>query len=144
MTTKFQTLPRTLFCLFSILVRIYSLRTFSCFLFLSCFYTNPKWLFFSLFIDVPDVIDDIQLVEKCQPVIGSPVCQKVELVLPKQVCQDILVGYAHKPSIYEHWKLVNFSYYYKILCHKLLLIFKVVLQNIYLCILCYQAIKNNG
>ena len=144
MTTKCQILLENCFDYFLSLLESIHWKQFSCFLFLSCFYTNPKWLFFSLFIDVPDVIDDIQLVEKCQPVIGSPVCQKVELVLPKQVCQDILVGYAHKPSIYEHWKLVNFSYYYKILCHKLLLIFKVVLQNIYLCILCYQTIKKNS
>ena len=54
-------------------------------------------------ISVPDVQDEVQTVEKCQPVVGAPICQKVELVLPKQVCQDVIYGYAHKPSAYEHW-----------------------------------------
>jgi hypothetical protein len=55
-------------------------------------------------IQVPEVEDDEQMVEKCQPVVGSPVCQKVELVLPKQICQDVIYGYAHKPtrSTYGH------------------------------------------
>ena len=53
-------------------------------------------------ISVPDVRDEVQTVEKCSPVVGDPICQKVELVLPKQVCQDVIYGYAHKPSAYEH------------------------------------------
>ena len=53
-------------------------------------------------IVVPDVVDDVQIVEKCQPKIGKPKCQKVELVLPKQICQDIVYGYAHKAASFEH------------------------------------------
>ncbi len=52
-------------------------------------------------ISVPDIKEDVQLVEKCQPVVGAPICQKVELVIPKQVRQDIVYGYAHKPSAFE-------------------------------------------
>ena len=35
-------------------------------------------------------------VKKCFPEIGAPKCREVELVLPKQVCKDLIVGYADK------------------------------------------------
>ena len=50
-------------------------------------------------ISVPEITETDSTVEKCQPVIASaPKCQKVELVLPKQICQDLVYGYAHKPT----------------------------------------------
>lgn len=33
----------------------------------------------------------------CVPVVSDPKCDKVELVLPKQVCRELLYGYAEKP-----------------------------------------------
>jgi hypothetical protein len=33
-------------------------------------------------------------VEKCEVVVGPPKCSEVELVLPKQVCKDIVYGFA--------------------------------------------------
>ena len=51
-------------------------------------------------IKVPDVEDDFQKIEKCQPVITDPVCRRIELTLPKQICQDIVYGYARKPSLW--------------------------------------------
>merc|ERR1719266_442649 len=39
----------------------------------------------------------------CVPVVASPKCDKVELVLPKQVCRELLYGYAEKPvHTYKH------------------------------------------
>ena len=35
-------------------------------------------------------------VQKCIPEIGGPKCREVELILPKQVCKDLIVGYAKK------------------------------------------------
>ena len=48
-------------------------------------------------IKVPGLEDVPTTIEKCQPVVGAPKCQRVELVLPKQVCQDIIYGFTHKP-----------------------------------------------
>ena len=35
-------------------------------------------------------------VQKCTPEIGAPKCREVELILPKQVCRDLIIGYAEK------------------------------------------------
>ena len=45
-------------------------------------------------ITVPDVSESRQSVEKCETKLAAPACQKVELTLPKQVCIDLVYGYA--------------------------------------------------
>merc|ERR1712080_532295 len=45
-------------------------------------------------ITVPEVMDDIELEEKCITQLAAPACQTVELTLPKQVCKEINYGYA--------------------------------------------------
>merc|ERR1711910_146174 len=40
-------------------------------------------------ITVPEVMDDIELEEKCITQLAAPACQTVELTLPKQVCKEI-------------------------------------------------------
>merc|ERR1711935_1226887 len=47
-------------------------------------------------ITVPEVEDSIVLVEKCDTKLAAPACQKVELTLPKQVCVELVYGYAHE------------------------------------------------
>lgn len=49
-------------------------------------------------ITVPEVEDDVESVEKCQTQLAAPACQKVELTLPKQVCVELVYGYAHEPA----------------------------------------------
>jgi len=39
----------------------------------------------------------------CVPVVAKPKCDKVELVLPKQVCRELLYGFAEKP-IQPHYQ----------------------------------------
>merc|ERR1712088_798253 len=39
-------------------------------------------------------------VDKCTYALGEPACQKVELTLPKQVCVELVYGYAHEEK--EH------------------------------------------
>ncbi|CAB4068621.1 unnamed protein product [Lepeophtheirus salmonis] len=46
-------------------------------------------------IIVPEVQDSVQTVEKCSTRLGAPSCQKIELTLPKQVCIELVYGYAH-------------------------------------------------
>jgi len=48
-------------------------------------------------IKVPSLEEVPTTVEKCQPIIGAPKCQRVELILPKQICQDIIYGFTHRP-----------------------------------------------
>merc|ERR1712004_796290 len=43
---------------------------------------------------VTEVMDDIELEEKCITQLAAPACQTVELTLPKQVCKEINYGYA--------------------------------------------------
>merc|ERR1712088_1057091 len=43
-------------------------------------------------ITVPEVEEDIAVVEKCITVIAAPACSTVELTLPKQVCKEINYG----------------------------------------------------
>ena len=47
---------------------------------------------------VPEVEDSWVHVEKCNTKLLPPVCQKVELTLPKQVCVELVNGYAHEPK----------------------------------------------
>merc|ERR1711970_1520530 len=39
---------------------------------------------------IPEIIDDIILVEKCEVSVGAPSCQVLELILPKQVCTELV------------------------------------------------------
>jgi len=45
-------------------------------------------------INVPVAKPKPVTVQKCTPEIGPPKCREVELILPKQVCKDLVVGYA--------------------------------------------------
>merc|ERR1712166_1339965 len=47
---------------------------------------------------VPSVVDAEVVVAHCKAEIGVPACQKVELTLPKQVCVQLVYGYAHEPA----------------------------------------------
>merc|ERR1712038_1659272 len=49
-------------------------------------------------ITVPSVEDSTVTVAKCVAGLGEPACQKVELTLPKQVCVELVYGYAHEPA----------------------------------------------
>merc|ERR1712008_384381 len=49
-------------------------------------------------IQVPSVVDSEVIVAKCVAGLGAPACQKVELTLPKQVCVELVYGYAHEPA----------------------------------------------
>ena len=54
-------------------------------------------------IMVPEVMDDIETVEKCTAGLGPLACKKVELSLPKQRCVELVYGYAHeKAPAYGH------------------------------------------
>merc|ERR1712026_502824 len=54
-------------------------------------------------ITVPEVEDATETVAKCQTQWAAPACQKVELTLPKQVCVELVYGYAHEPEpAYPH------------------------------------------
>ena len=44
--------------------------------------------------DIPHIVEEPETTENCQVIVGPPKCSEVELVLPKQVCQDIVYGYA--------------------------------------------------
>ncbi len=48
-------------------------------------------------LKVPGLEETPTTIEKCHPLVGVPKCQRVELVLPKQVCQDIIYGFTHRP-----------------------------------------------
>ena len=52
-------------------------------------------------IMVPEVIDVITTIEKCDTQLTDPNCNSVELSLPKQVCIEIIYGnaYEHVPAI---------------------------------------------
>jgi hypothetical protein len=49
-------------------------------------------------VNQPQVQDTIVSVEKCTTSLGEPECHKVELTLPKQVCIELVYGYAHEPE----------------------------------------------
>ena len=41
---------------------------------------------------VPEVMEEMEVVEKCEVGLGMPNCQMVELDLPKQICSEIIYG----------------------------------------------------
>merc|ERR1712194_929134 len=50
-------------------------------------------------VDVPVTVAYPEvIVAKCVAGLGAPACQKVELTLPKQVCVELVYGYAHEPA----------------------------------------------
>ncbi|XP_040574512.1 uncharacterized protein [Lepeophtheirus salmonis] len=46
-------------------------------------------------ITVPEIEESVQTVQKCSTKPGAPSCQPIELSLPKQVCIELVYGYAH-------------------------------------------------
>nr|XP_040574641.1 LOW QUALITY PROTEIN: uncharacterized protein LOC121123581 [Lepeophtheirus salmonis] len=46
-------------------------------------------------ITVPQIEELFKAVEKCSTMLGAPSCQQIELSLPKQVCIELVYGYAH-------------------------------------------------
>ena len=46
-------------------------------------------------IMVPEVMDDIEMVEKCVTMLAAPACEMVELSLPKQVCVELVYGHSY-------------------------------------------------
>merc|ERR1712228_226759 len=48
-------------------------------------------------VDIPVEVSTVT-VAKCVAGLGEPACQKVELTLPKQVCVELVYGYAHEPA----------------------------------------------
>ena len=46
-------------------------------------------------IMVPEIMDDTMMVEKCEVSLGSPSCQMMELILPKQVCKELVYGHSY-------------------------------------------------
>jgi len=44
---------------------------------------------------VPEVMDDVEMVEKCEVSLDAPQCSMVELALPKQVCKELVYGEAY-------------------------------------------------
>jgi len=59
-------------------------------------------------VKLPNVEETEEEAKACVPVVAKPKCDKVELVLPKQVCRELLYGYAEKPvHQYEHPKPVH-------------------------------------
>jgi len=54
-------------------------------------------------VNLPSVEEVEVEAQACVPVVAKPKCDKVELVLPKQVCRELLYGYAEKPvHTYKH------------------------------------------
>ena len=51
---------------------------------------------------VSDIMDDIEMVEKCETVLTEPACQMVELTLPKQACVELVYGHAYDVTEKEH------------------------------------------
>ena len=49
-------------------------------------------------VSQPEVQDSTVTVEKCNTTLGKPECHKVELTLPKQVCRELVFGYAHEET----------------------------------------------
>merc|ERR1712121_300303 len=52
-------------------------------------------------ITVPEVQDDSETFDKCLTALAAPACQAVELTLPKQVCIEIVYGFAHETAKHE-------------------------------------------
>eukprot|EP00091_Calanus_sinicus_P006130 TRINITY_DN16744_c0_g1_i1.p1 TRINITY_DN16744_c0_g1~~TRINITY_DN16744_c0_g1_i1.p1 ORF type:complete len:349 (-),score=122.47 TRINITY_DN16744_c0_g1_i1:96-1142(-) len=49
-------------------------------------------------IMVPGIMEDTVMVEKCQVSLGSPSCQVMEVILPKQVCKELVYGQTYLPQ----------------------------------------------
>ena len=49
-------------------------------------------------VNQPEVEDTVVTVEKCYTTVGHPECHRVELTLPKQVCKELVFGYAHEET----------------------------------------------
>ena len=47
-------------------------------------------------IVVPEIMDDIEMVEKCETMLAAPKCQILELSLPKQVCVELVYGQSYE------------------------------------------------
>merc|ERR1712025_1130717 len=47
-------------------------------------------------IMVPEIMEDIEMVDKCETMLAAPNCQMVELSLPKQVCVELVYGHAYE------------------------------------------------
>ena len=44
--------------------------------------------------DVPHIVEGPETLEQCRVNVGEAKCSEIELVLPKQVCKDLVFGYA--------------------------------------------------
>merc|ERR1712048_447457 len=53
-------------------------------------------------IMVPETMDDIEMVEKCETMLSAPSCQMVELSLPKQVCTELVYGHSYEADKMEY------------------------------------------
>lgn len=49
-------------------------------------------------VSLPSVEEAQVTAMQCKAKLGAPQCKPIELVLPKQVCQELLYGYASKPK----------------------------------------------
>jgi len=45
-------------------------------------------------VDQPEIEETTETLEKCETSLAEPDCQKIELTLPKQVCKELVYGYA--------------------------------------------------
>merc|ERR1711910_39316 len=53
-------------------------------------------------IMVPETMDDIEMVEKCETMLSAPSCQMLELSLPKQVCTELVYGASYEVDKMEY------------------------------------------
>merc|ERR1711913_239666 len=53
-------------------------------------------------IMVPEIMDDKEMVDKCETVLAAPSCQMVDLMLPKQVCIELVYGHSYDVDEKEH------------------------------------------
>merc|ERR1712088_456421 len=53
-------------------------------------------------IMVPETMDDIEMVEKCETMLSAPSCQMLELSLPKQVCTELVYGHSYEADKMEY------------------------------------------
>ena len=52
-------------------------------------------------IQVPEIEESSVTVDKCTYALGKAACQAIELTLPKQVCVELVYGYAHEEHKHE-------------------------------------------
>jgi len=53
-------------------------------------------------IMVPEIMDDKEMVDKCETVLAAPSCQMVDLTLPKQVCIELVYGHSYDVEEKKH------------------------------------------